>query len=239
MLGSLDYSLWVTGFLLEVYVVVCCLLRKDLLRYFSLNLYMLMVALTSVAQFLIYRKFGFLSVEYRFFYHYTDSLLTVLLYFAVMQFYQEVFREMNVSRYIRSGAILLLGATALFSYLVVRQHLGVDQNADHMTSRVVVELGQNLYFVGVVLTYLLWGAVLKLHETRARLIQLVLALGIFFSADAAAYSLRNLFPGLEVAFLKWIPPLASIWLPLAWSYTFTIIPEEARLATARLVARTR
>lgn len=134
---------------------------------------------------------------------------------------------------------MLLGATALFSYLVVRQHLAVDPNSDHMTSRVVVELGQNLYFVGVVLTYLLWGAVLKLHETRARLIQLVLALGIYFSADAAAYSLRNLFPVLEAGVLKWIPPLASIWLPLAWSYTFTLIPEEARLATARLVARAR
>ena len=36
------------------------------------------------------------------------------------------------------------------------------------------------YFVGVVLTYLLWGAILKLRETRTRLIQLVLALGDLF-----------------------------------------------------------
>ena len=41
---------------------------------------------------------------------------------------------------------------------------------------------------------MLWGAILKLRETRVRLIELVLALGIYFSADAMTYALRNLFP---------------------------------------------
>ncbi|HKW89977.1 MAG TPA: hypothetical protein VJN21_14595, partial [Candidatus Acidoferrales bacterium] len=80
----------------------------------------------------------------------------------------------------------------------------------------------------------LWGAILKLRETRTRLVQLVLALGIFFSADAATYALRNLFPTFQGEFLKFIPPLLGAFLPLAWAYTFTKIPEEARLLTARL-----
>jgi hypothetical protein len=99
-------------------------------------------------------------------------------------------------------------------------------------------LGQNLYFVGVVLTYLLWGAILTLRETRMRLIQLVLALGIYFSADAAAYALRNLFPGLEPNFLRWIPPLMGLWLPVAWAYTMTKVPEDGRLAPSELVVKT-
>jgi len=99
----------------------------------------------------------------------------------------------------------------------------------------VVELGQNLYFVGVVLTYVLWGAVMKLRETRMRLIQLVLSLGVYFSAYAALYALRNLFP--DVAIFKFLVPIVGTWLPLAWAYTFTKVPENARLATARLVAR--
>jgi hypothetical protein len=150
-----------------------------------------------------------------------------------MELYQHVFREMNVSRYIRGAAALLLIATAFFSYAVVRQ------NKDHLTSHFVVELGQNLYFVGVVLTYLLWGAILKLRETRTRLIQLVLALGVYFSATAGTYALRNLFPGLQEAVLRWVPPLIGTWLPLAWAYTFSKIPEDARLATARLMVRAR
>ena len=96
---------------------------------------------------------------------------------------------------------------------------------------------QNLYFVGVVLTYLLWGAILKLRETRMRLIQLVLALGIYFSADAMAYALRNLFPSLEPVVLRWIPPIMGVWLPLAWAYTMAKVSEDSRLAPARLMVK--
>jgi VanZ family protein len=103
----------------------------------------------------------------------------------------------------------------------------------------VVELGQNLYFVGVLLTYLLWGAILKLRETRTRLIQLVLALGVYFSATAGTYALRNLFPGLQPSLLKWVPPLVGVWLPLAWAYTFTKVAEDARLMPARLMVKAR
>jgi hypothetical protein len=229
MLGPVDYIIWFVAFLAEGYVVVRAIAKKDLLTYFSLNFYMLAVALASMGEYYYLQRFGFASLQYRYFYYYSDFFLTVFLFFAVTGLYEHVFREMRVSQYIRLGAALLLVGTTAFSYLVVQQH------KEHLTSRLVVELGQNLYFVGVVLTYLLWGAVLKLHETRMRLIQLVLALGIYFSASAGTYALRNLFSGLE--FLKIIPPLVNMWLPLAWAYTFTKVPEEARLATARLAAR--
>ncbi len=229
MLGPVDYIIWLVAFLAEGYVVVCALVRKDFVPYFSLNFYMLAVAFVSIGEYYCLQRFGFASLQYRYFYYYSDFFLTVFLFFAVTGLYEHVFREMRVSQYIRLGAALLLVTTAAFSYLVVQQH------EKHLTGRFVVELGQNLYFVGVVLTYLLWGAVLKLRETRARLIQLVLALGIYFSASAATYALRNLFSGLE--FLKIVPPVVNTWLPLAWAYTFTKVPEEARLAIARLAAR--
>ncbi len=135
------------------------------------------------------QHFGFDSTTYVYFYYYTDSLLNVLMFWVIIKFYQETFAEMGVSRYIRGAAVMLILLTAVFSYAVVHQ------NRTHLTSRFVVEIGQNFYFVGVVLTYLLWGAILKLRETRTRLIQLVLALGIYFSADACTYALRNLVSG--------------------------------------------
>lgn len=229
MLGPLDYIIWFVAFFAEGYVVVRAVAKKDFLPYFSLNFYMFAVAVVSVGEYYYLQRFGFASMQYRYFYYYSDFFLTVFLFFAVTGLYEHVFREMKASQYIRVGAALLLVATAAFSYVVVHQ------NKSNLTGRFVVELGQNLYFVGVVLTYVLWGAVLKVRETRARLIQLILALGIYFSASAATYALRNLFSGLE--FLRVIPPLVNTWLPLAWAYTFTKVPEEARLATARLVAR--
>jgi hypothetical protein len=152
----------------------------------------------------------------------------IVMFFVIIEFYQRVLVEMNVSRYLRGGAAILLALTALFSYLVVHQ------NKDHMTVRFAVEMEQNLNFVGVVLIYLLWGAVLKLRETRTRLVQLVLALGIYFSATAGTWALRNLFPSLWSNGLRWLPAIIATWLPAAWLYTFIKVPEDARLATARV-----
>jgi len=231
-LGPLDYCFWTAGFLAEAYVVVCALYKRHLFSYLSLNFYMLAVACVNAGEFWVLHKHGFTSPEYCYFYYYTDCLLTLLLFFVVMSLYERVFSEMGASKYVRAGAAMLLGGTACFSLMVVHHQMAVYQNLYSLTGRFVLELGQNLYFVGVVLTYLLWFAVMKLRETRTRLVQLVLALGVYFSASAAMYALRNLFP--QFSFLKVIPPLINLWLPLAWGYTFTRVPEGARLATARL-----
>lgn len=228
MLGPADYAIWILSFALEVAVVVCAIVRRDLLRYITLNLYMFAAAAATVGHFLVIHRFGFTSVEYYYFYYYSDTLLTVLLFFCVIQLYQQVFAEMKVSSQIRGASLLLLLGTAWVSFMMVRQ------NESHLTGRFVVELSQNLYFVGLVLTYVLWGAVMKMRETRARVIQFVLALGVYFSAYSATYALRNLFPHLELT--KVLPPLMGTWLPLAWAYTLWKVPEEARLAPASVVA---
>ncbi|MGA6961738.1 MAG: hypothetical protein WBY38_20170 [Candidatus Acidiferrales bacterium] len=212
---------------------MCSISRRELLRYLPVNTYMGAAALVALGEYFTIQHFGFQSMNYRYYYYYSESLLTILLFWVIIQFYQQVFAEMEVSRYIRRAAALLLVATGFFSYMVIHA------NKDHLTSRFVVELGQNLYFVGVLLTYLLWGAILKLRETRTRLIQLVLALGVYFSATAGTYALRNLFPGLQPSLLKWVPPLVGVWLPLAWAYTFTKVSEDARLMPARLMVRAR
>ena len=232
-LGPFDYGVWIVSFLLEAFVVVCAFYRRAFLKYLSLNLYMICAALVTCGLYLCISIFGFTSPQYMYYYYYSDSILYVLMYFVIIQLYQQVFQELHVSRYIQGAAALLLAATALFSYLVVHQ------NQDHLTTRFVVELEQNLNFVGVVLVYLLWGAMLKLRETRTRLIQLVLALGVYFSATAGIYALRNLFPGLELSLLRWLPPLLGTWLPFAWAYTFTKVPEDAHLTPARLAVKPR
>jgi hypothetical protein len=233
MLGPVDYTVWVAGFLLEAYVVVSSFFRKDFLRYLSLNLYMLSASVVTCGLYVCIQTFGYNSRSYSYYYYYSDSLLYILMYFVIIQFYEQIFRQMKVSRHIRGAAALLLAATALFSYFVVHQNQG------HLTGRFVVEMEQNLNFVGVVLVYLLWGAILKLHETRTRLIQLVLALGVYYSATAGIYALRNLFPGLQGAVLRWGPPIVGLWLPLAWAYTFSRVPEAAHLAPSRLLEKLR
>ena len=211
--------------------MVCILRSRSVSRYFTLLLYISASLILSGTRTFIFVRYGYTSVQYFYFYYFSDALLTIFLYFALMGLYSLVFQELGAKQHLRLGATLLLGVTAWFSYQVV---IG---STDKLLTRFVVELSQNLYFVGVVLTYLLWGAMMKLREARTRLIQVVLALGVYFSVFAATYALRNLYP----QFLIWqyTPPLMALLLPLSWAYTFMKVPEEARLATARVAASNR
>jgi len=183
--------------------------------------------LSELGRFRILSEYGFGSRQYQYFYFYSDAVLTIFLYFALIALYSHVFSEMKAERYVKMGALLLLGGTAAFTGAVVLQ------SSAKLVTHFVIELSQNLYFVGLVLTYVLWAAILKLRETRTRLIQLVLSLGVYFSLYAANYAIRNLYPPLSSVFVPLVQ-VFSLFLPLAWAYAFWRLPEEARLVPARL-----
>jgi hypothetical protein len=230
--GPVDYLFSLFGFLFEAVFVVCLVRQKAFGRYFALGLYMLSSFVLSIIRYAVLFQYGLISPQYIYFYYFSDAFLTICLYLVLMSLYSLVFEDMGVKQYLRVGAILLLGGTALFSYQVLSQ---VAMNSSwKMVTRFVVEMSQNLYFVGVVLTYLLWGAMVKVRENRTRLIQVVLALGVYFSAFAANYAFRDLYPQFRMIW-AYLPPLMAVGLPLAWTMTFIHIPEEARLATARVV----
>src|SRR4029077_20379120 len=168
--GSVELFIWYIGTALELAFVVCSIARKSFFTYFFLNLYMLLTVLADVARWLVLRKFGFDSEQYMGCYYYTDALLTVLLYVSLISLYSRVFGELRFAKHMRLAAVVLLLGTAGFSYAVVAQ------SDNRLVTSFAYELSQNLYFVGIILTYLLWGAILKLRETRTRLVQMVLSL---------------------------------------------------------------
>ncbi|MGC2831304.1 MAG: hypothetical protein WB994_16835 [Candidatus Acidiferrum sp.] len=227
MLGPFAYFIWLVGLFCEATVVVCALKRHAFRRYLLLNLYMGGLFVSELARYKVLTEYGFSSRQYQYFYYYSDAVLTIFLYFALSTLYAHVFSEMNAERYVRVGTLLLLGGTALFTYAVVQQ------STAKLVTHFVVELSQNLYFVGLVLTYVLWAAILKLRETRTRLIQLVLSLGVYFSLIAANYAIRNLYPSLSSVFVPLVQVFGT-FLPLAWAYAFWHLPEEARLVPSRL-----
>jgi hypothetical protein len=228
--GSVELFIWYIGTALELAFVVCSIARKSFFTYFFLNLYMLLTVLADVARWLVLRKCGFGSEQYMGCYYYTDALLTVLLYVSLISLYARVFGELRFAKHMRLAAVVLLLGTAGFSYAVVAQ----SEHTLYTGSGFAYELSQNLYFVGIVLTYLLWGAVLKLRETRTRLVQIVLSLGLYFSAYAASYALYNVAPQYGV--VRYAAGAIGCLLPLAWCITLMRYSEDSRLAPAQLVA---
>jgi hypothetical protein len=228
MPGLLASAIWYFGVLLEVAFVLCSIWRGSFFRYFFLNLYFLFALGSGVVRYLFLTKFGVSSGEYYFAYFYTDVLLTLALYVALTSLYTRIFSELQFGKYVRLTAVLLLLGTALFSYAVVAQ------SEQRLSTAFAYELSQNLYFVGLVLTYILWGTVIKLRETRTRLVQFILALGIYFSAYAASYALVNLASKYSV--VHFMGPIVSCLLPLSWTVTMWRHSEDSRLMTAQLVA---
>jgi hypothetical protein len=227
MSGSAGYVILFLGTALEALVVVCAIRRKLFRRYFFLNLYMILCVCASLGRVHILKQEGLTSLAYRYFYFYSDAVLTIILFFGLISLYVYVFQELSVEKYLRLGAVVLLAGTSWFSYGVV------SQSSHRMLTYFAFELSQNLYFVGLVLTYLLWAAILKLRETRALLVQLVLSLGVFFGASAATYSVSNLHPTL-FSYVHNLMPIMGCLLPLSWAYAFWRVPDDARLTPAHL-----
>jgi len=225
--GLIENLVWILCTLLEALVVVCALKKGAFRRYLFLNLYMAASVLVSIGRYEVLSHSGYSSSAYLYFYYYSDTVLTILLYFALTSLYVHVFGELQANRFVRLGAVILLAGTAIFSYAVVQQSSG------KMLTHFVVELSQNLYFVGLVLTYLLWAAIMKMRETRAQLVQLVLALGVYFSLFAATYALRNLYPSASSVFMSLLQMFGLV-LPIAWAYAFWRLSMDERIAPARL-----
>jgi len=225
-----NYAIWLAVLLVEFFALVCLLRKKAFSQHFTLVFYLCACIATDIGSYSIIKTSGYNSDTYFYFYFYSQSLLTICLYFVLMNLYSHVFSEMGVAKYIRAAAMLILGGTAGISYYLV----AVSSN--RFFTHFVSELGQNLYFAGVVLTYLLWGAMAKLRENRTHLMQLVLSMGVYVSLSAGSYALNNLYP--NHGFWQYYFPLTSIWLPVSWAYTFMKVPEDSRLATARVLAPT-
>ncbi len=219
----------VLALLLEGAFVVCALCKREFLQYLPLNLYMLLCVVGNCGAYVCGRTWGIHSQEYFYSYYSSDILLSVLMYMVIAGLFSQVFEHTSFASYVRGAAGILFVATTFFALLSVRS------SGQHMTTQFVVELEQDLNFVGVVLMYVLWGAVIKLRETRIRLVQVVLALGVYFSAVAGIYALRNLFPSIEDSLLRWMPAIIGLWLPLAWTYTFVRVPEDARLEPGHML----
>lgn len=227
MLGPVDFALWFVTILVETGVLVCLLKARAFRHHFPILLYVCAGLAVDAGRYVVLITCGYTSAAYLYFYFYTGSVMTITLYFVLMSLYAQVFQDMGVSKQLRGGAMLLLAGTAWVSYQMVAS------SSDKLVTNFVIELSRNLYFVGVLLTYLLWGAMVKLKENRMRLMQLVLALGVYFSLFAASFALENLYYGSMI--FRYVSHLMPMWLPLSWAYTFLKVPEDARMATSRIL----
>jgi hypothetical protein len=61
-------------------------------------------------------------------------------------------------------------------------------------------------------------------------------MGVYVSLFATSFAFGNLHQLPSIA--RYYFPLMDMWLPASWIYTFLKVPEDARMATVRVVAPT-
>jgi len=231
VLDPVHYGIWLVVVTAEIFSLACMIRGKALAEHFTILLYLCACLASEFGAHAVLTTSGYNSDAYYYFFFYSKSVLTICLYFVLMGLYSHVFSEMGAGKYIRAGAALILAGTAGISYYMVAT------SSEKLVTHFAVELDQNLYFVGVILTYLLWFAMSRLRENRTRVTQLVLSMGVYVSLSAGSYAINNLYPLLD-RFWEYYFPITSMWLPLSWAYTFLKVPADTRLATAKVLAPT-
>ncbi len=219
MIGTYEIVVAIVSIALSLAGVVVCLVRGDFFRYFFLNAYLLTCVLFTGGCLYLISSEGYDSTAYFYFYYLVDAIVTVVAYLAIASLFDQLFRKSVFRSYVRLTLffffVLVIGISGLF----------ISRSVENFYSGFVIELEQNMYFVGVVLTFLLWMSMSYLGAQNRRFVLLVAGMGIVFAAHAANYAIRFLFPSLSALTLV-VPPLAYNFMAGLWLYTFLRVPEE-------------
>lgn len=220
MVGTYELIVLWLSVLLSLAAVGVCVYHRAFVRYFFLNLYLLANLGFTAGCYYIYSVYGYNSHELFYFYYIGDAFPNVFGYLLIGSFFYRLLKDSAFERYVRPTLVifflLVVAVSGIFVY-------GSVERA-RLFPRFVIEFEQNMYFVGVLLTFLLWISMSYLQAESRRFALLVSGLGIYFSAHATNYALRYLFHGLADVLTK-VPPLAYTLMVLLWLYTFLQVPE--------------
>lgn len=219
MIGTYELIVLALGPALALATGLVCIYQRSFFRYIFLNLYLLANVAFVAAGYYVISRFGFESDQYYFFYYTGDALVNITGFVLIGSFFDRLLRESVFHKFVRPT---LIGAFLLI-VLISTRFLAGSLDRFYYTS-FVYEFQQNMYFVGVLLTFLLWISMNYLQAESRRFVLLVSGLGIYWSAHAANYALQYLVPALGPILTK-IPPLAYNLMALLWLYTFWRIPE--------------
>lgn len=223
MIGMYDLVIAALSVIMSLGIVGVCLYTKCFSRYLILNLYILSGVVFTLATQYFLHTYGYTSVEYFYVYFTGDAIVTAVCYLTLASFFDQMFRQSIFHRYVRP-------TLAIFFILAVGvSGLALSRNVSNFYSVFVLEFQQNMYFVGVLLTFLLWLSMMYLGAETRRFALLVSGMGIYFTAHAASYAASFLSASLGTIALQ-IPPLAYNLRALVWLYTFLVVPEEEAAA---------
>jgi hypothetical protein len=218
-----DTILTYIGLALVFGAIAASIARGVVRRYLFITLYAAAILLCDALRYIAMQRYGFSSKEYFYTFYVTDAILVTLIFLLILSFFETIFGNTPLRSYVRWVLLFLVVIVGVISDLMISHSL------PHFYSRLLVEFLQNMYFAAVVLTALLWLAVVHLRVEERRLVLLIAGLGVLLSSQAATYAIQNLLPqsmfvGLQEV-LRRVPALATIAQFGLWFYALAAAAE--------------
>jgi hypothetical protein len=208
-----DFALWIISVLTEAFVCGLIVLRGKFRRYRMLACYFGACVLVESVQGRIFLHYGIASTQYVYLYYYSDCLLALLLYFAVVEHLGRICDSSKARKYVHVGSFLLAVCVGIFSWVVV------SQSSARLVTHLMFEYSQYLLYATAGLGVGMFVA--SLHSRGVlfhdRLLAFVLA--SYLALMLWQYLLRMLYPGFSS--MVYTGTLPWILLLLGVAYIFS------------------
>jgi hypothetical protein len=223
VLPPAELTLWLLTALVEAFAVYIFLVQGLSRKFLMLNLYFLLGAVISASRFAVFHHSGFFSVEYAYFYYYSDALLTVFLFLSVCEL------SLRLAGTKISRKRIVLGGAAAFLAVSVFNASAASSSSIRMMSHFVVALSQDLYFTSPLAIALLcvWKAFDDPEDLVAARFVDVIFVGT--SIFILLYGARVLVP--QVAVNNKLVQMMAVWLPIGCGFVAVSLehPRTTRL----------
>jgi FlaA1/EpsC-like NDP-sugar epimerase len=172
----------------------------------------------------VLRLHGLASRQYSYVYWTTDFLLVICAFFLVcLLFRRACLHQEKLWRFVR---LLLF---FIFVLVVGISGLSFLRNYSQLSTYIIVEFNQNLYFTCLVLNTLLYLLLQQIESADDELGLLVCGVGIQFAGPAATMALLHLTTGERFAasLNSFTIPVCTLGMLLVWAYAITRVQDTS------------
>jgi len=202
-----DLLIWFITTILEAFVAYLLIVNRFAGRFFFLTTYLVSSVIVSLGRYFAFQHDLF-SKEFRIFYSYSDALLTILMYTAIIELSVRIAGNKSARKRLVRLGLCVFFCTAGFSFLLASRYAYRDP------SFFMYELSQNLFFISLLAVVLTCGWIIYTGSADRMAARFAGVFGIFFSLFASAYCLFALAPSLHS--LRNISIMGGAFLPVGF-----------------------
>jgi hypothetical protein len=219
-----SYGFQYGGYLIEAGLVVFVAQNSYRSRLAGVALYLSCLLAAGLTRTYTLHRHGWRSPEYSYAYWTTDFLLVISLFVLVCLFFRRAcLHEEKMWRFVR---LLLF---FVFVLVVGISGLSFLHRYSELTSYIIVEFNQNLYFTCLVLNTLLYLLLQYLGSADDQLGLLVCGVGIQFAGPAATFALVHLTTGegFALSLNSLVMRFSTLGMLLVWAYAIVHVKDKA------------